>query len=211
MSQSSSLMAGSRGVRDEGLHNFGERAVVIPDTTTGDVVSSGIAEDLPEDFSLAEQEVGREVLANFLSNPAVYPSQSALRKSPPSLRRVTGEGDDYGEMVRPKGGEGGPCHIGEEMPAEKSDIWRERLALGAESSREILVRNSKLQTVDCSIKSLLSGRCPVMSVISGSREPGGMVGIRVAKHHLGSSVLQKSAKVRDVVPRAEGRKGGCIH
>ena len=37
-------------LRDEESHNFGERAGVIPDITRGDVVSSGIAEDLPEDY-----------------------------------------------------------------------------------------------------------------------------------------------------------------
>ena len=50
-------MTGSRvfraaliSLRDEGSHNFGEGAVVIPNITRTDVVSSGIAEDLPEDF-----------------------------------------------------------------------------------------------------------------------------------------------------------------
>ena len=113
---------------------------------------------------------------------------------------MTGEGDDYGEMVRPKGG---PCHIGEEMPTEKGDIWQ-----GGESNREILVCNSELQTVDRLVESLPYGRCPV---ISGSGETGGMVGVKVAKHHLVSTVLQKSVIVRGVVPKAGGRRGGCTH
>ena len=37
-------------LRDEGSHNFRERAAIISDITTGDVVSSGIVENLPEDF-----------------------------------------------------------------------------------------------------------------------------------------------------------------
>ena len=57
---------------------------------------------------------------------------------------MTGEGDGYGEMVKPKGGKGGPCHIREVMPAQKGDIRRGRLALGGELGREILVRNSEL-------------------------------------------------------------------
>ena len=108
-------------------------------------------------------------------------------------------------MVRLKGGECEPCHIGEEMPAKKGDIWRGGLALRGESGREILVRNSKLRTVDRPVESLPSGRCPV---ISGSGKPGGMVGVKVAKHHLVSTVLQKSAKVRGDVYRAGGRGGG---
>ena len=51
-------------------------------------------------------------------------------------------------MVGPKGGEGGPRHVREEMPAQKSDIWRGGLTLGGKESREVLVRNSKLRTVD---------------------------------------------------------------
>ena len=37
-------------LQDEGSHNFGERAAVVPNVTTGDVVSSGVAKDTPEDF-----------------------------------------------------------------------------------------------------------------------------------------------------------------
>ena len=37
-------------LQDEGSHNFRESAAIIPDITTGDVVSSGIAEKLSEDF-----------------------------------------------------------------------------------------------------------------------------------------------------------------
>ena len=36
-------------LRDEGSHNIGERAAVIPKITGGDVVSYGVAEDTPED------------------------------------------------------------------------------------------------------------------------------------------------------------------
>ena len=78
-------MAGSKGVvgaalislRDEGSHNIGERAAVNPNITAGDVVSSSsVAEDTLEDFSPAEQEVGRGVSTNLLFDPAVNPSQS---------------------------------------------------------------------------------------------------------------------------------------
>ena len=108
------------------------------------------------------------------------------------------------EMVRPKGGMGGPCRIREDMPAQKGDIQRGGLALGGKSGREILVCNSELRTVDRQIKSLHSGRCPV---ISCSGEPGGMVGVKVVEHHLVSMVLQKGVKVGSIVPRAGGRRG----
>ena len=108
-------------------------------------------------------------------------------------------------MVRLKGGEGGPFHIREEIPAEKGDIWQVGLALGGESSREILVRNIEPRiTVDRPVKSLPSGHCPV---ISGSGESGGMVGVKVAKHHQVSMVLQKGVKIRGLVPRTKGRRG----
>ena len=57
-------------------------------------------------------------------------------------------------------------------------------------------------TDDRPVKSLPSGRCPV---ISCSEEPGGMMVVKVAKHHLHSTVLQKGIKVGGVVPRAGGR------
>ena len=108
-------------------------------------------------------------------------------------------------MVRLKGGEGGPFHIREEIPAEKGDIWQVGLALGGQLIREILVSNIEPRiTVDSPVKSLPSGHCPV---ISGSGEPGGLVGIKVAKDHQVSMVLQKGVKVRGIVPRAEGRRG----
>ena len=74
---------------------------------------------------------------------------------------MTGEGDGYREMVKPKSGEGVPCHVGKEMHAEKGDICRGGLALRGElSGREVLVRNSELRTVDRPVESLPSGRCP---------------------------------------------------
>ena len=33
------------------------------------------------------------------------------------------ERDSYREVVRTKGGKGGPRHIVKEMPAQKNDIW----------------------------------------------------------------------------------------
>ena len=41
-------------LRDEGSHNFGERTAVIPVITRGDMVSSVITEDLPEDFFIPQ-------------------------------------------------------------------------------------------------------------------------------------------------------------
>ena len=61
---------------------------------------------------------------------------------------MTGEGDGHVEVIRPKDGEGGLCRIREEMSSQMGDIWRGGLALGGEASREILLRNSKLRTVD---------------------------------------------------------------
>ena len=89
-------------------------------------------------------------------------------------RGITIVGDSYWEVVRPKGGKGGPHHIGKYMPAQKGDIWRGGLALWGEASRDVLVCNSELWTVDRPIKCSSSGRCPV---ISCSGEPGGMVGV----------------------------------
>ena len=44
-------------LRDEGWLKFGERAVIVPSITAGDMVSYSVAET----FSPAEQEVGRRV------------------------------------------------------------------------------------------------------------------------------------------------------
>ena len=123
---------------------------------------------------------------------------------PRRRRGVTGERDCYEEVVGPQGGKGGPCRIREEMTAQKGDIWGGGLALGREASKEILVCNSKLRTVDRPIEGLPSDRCPV---IPCSGEPGGMAGVKVAKHHQVSTVLQKGIKVGNVVPGAEGRRG----
>ena len=192
-------------MRGRNSHNFGERAAVIPDITTRDVVSSGIAENLPEDFPSRTggwyRGIGKFPLRFCcLFLPVGLAEVRERPRFPQWGQGVTGEGDGYGEMVRPKG----PCHIGEEMPAEKGDIWRGGLALGGESGREILVRNSELQTFDCPVEILPSGRC---LVISGSGEPGGMVGVKVAKLHLVSTVLQMCVKVKGIVPRAEGCRG----
>ena len=61
---------------------------------------------------------------------------------------MTGEGDGFAEVVRPKGGKGGPHHFGKEMPTLKGDIWRGGQALAGEASMEVLVSNSELRTVD---------------------------------------------------------------
>ena len=52
---------------------------------------------------------------------------------------VTGEGDGYRDVVRPKGGKGGPHRIRKEMPAQKGDIWQGGLALGGEASGDWIV------------------------------------------------------------------------
>ena len=64
-------------LRDEGSHSIGERAAVIPNITAGDVVSSASLMIRRKTFSSAEQEVGRSVSANLLSDSTVNPSQSA--------------------------------------------------------------------------------------------------------------------------------------
>ena len=104
---------------------------------------------------------------------------------------MTREGDGYGEVVRPNDGKGGPCHIGREMPSQKGDIWRGGMALGVEVSRKVLVRNSELRTVDRPIKRFSSGSCPILSC---SGEPGGIVSVKVAKHHLVTTVGQEDAE-----------------
>ena len=108
-------------------------------------------------------------------------------------------------MVRPNGGIARPCDIGEEMLAKKGDIWRGGLVQGGESGKEVLVCNSKLQPPRR--ESFPSGRCPV---INCSGESGGVVGVKIAEHHLVSAVLQKGIKVRDVVLWA-GRCRGDIY
>ena len=50
-------------------------------------------------------------------------------------------------MVRPKGGKGGPHHIGKEIPAQKGDILQGGLALGGEASRGNLCLQQ--QTTNC--------------------------------------------------------------
>ena len=57
---------------------------------------------------------------------------------------------------------------------------------------EVLICNSELWTVYLTIKRFHFGRCPI---ISCSGELGRMVGNRVAKHHLVSTVHQKGVKV----------------
>ena len=49
-------------------------------------------------------EVGIGVSTNLVYDSAVNPAQSAL----------TREGDGYDEVISPKGGKGGPRHIGKE-------------------------------------------------------------------------------------------------
>ena len=117
---------------------------------------------------------------------------------------MTREGDGNGEGVRAKGGTGGQRHIGKERSAQKGGIWRGGMALGSEVSSEVLVRNSKLRTVDRTIKRFPSGRCPV---ISCSEVAGGKVSVKVAKHQLVSTVHQNGIKVRGVVPEVGGAGG----
>ena len=103
---------------------------------------------------------------------------------------MTREGDGYGKVVRPNVVKVGHDLLGRRCPlrrvvsGEESWPW--------EASSENLVRNSKLHTVDRPIEGIPSGRCPIV-LCSG--EPGGMVGVEVAKLHLVSTVLQKSIKV----------------
>ena len=82
--------------------------------------------------------------------------------------------DCYGEMVRPKVGEGEPRYVGKKMAAQKGGFWRGGLALGGNASREVFVRNSKLWTVDHPIEGLPSGHFPIISCFE---EPGGIVSV----------------------------------
>ena len=176
-------------------HNIWERAAVIPNITAGDVVSSDVTEHSPEEFSSTEQKVGWGDLSEFplwLCCKSLPVRLAEVRKRTCFQRRVSvliGEGEFYGEVVGPKGGEGGPRRIREEMPVHKGNIWRGGLALRGEASREILVHNSRYRTV------AKSGHCPV---IPCSGEPGGMMGIKVAKHHLVSTVHQKGVPAPDL-------------
>ena len=146
-------------------------------------------------FSPAEQEIGRGVLANLLSDSAVNLSHSVLEvrlgmSFPRWGRDMTREGEGYGEVVRPKGR---PRRIGKKMPAHKRDIWRRGLALGGEVSRKVLVCNKdSCELFHRPSKRFSFGRCPISSC---SWEPGRMVSIIFAKHHLVSTVHQKGVKV----------------
>ena len=169
---------------------------------------SGVVEDIPEDFFPCRTGGWQRCFSEF--SPCLcckfFPvSLAEVRKRMRFQRRgrgVSGEGGGYGEVVGPKGVKSGPRRS-REMPAQKGDIWRGGLALGGEASREILVRYRKLQTVDRPIEGLSSGRC---SIIPCSGEPRGVVGIKVAKHHLVSTVLHKGVKVWGVVPGTGGRR-----
>ena len=102
---------------------------------------------------------------------------------------MTGGNDGNGEKVGPKSSKGGPCRIREKMPAQKGDIWRGGLTLEGVASREIMVRNSKLRTVDSHVEGPPSGRCPIVPC---SGEPGLMVGVKVAKHILVSRATRRA-------------------
>ena len=138
-------------LRDEGSHNIWERAAVIRHITTGDVVSSGVAEDIPEDlfpsraggwqrcFSESPLWLWCESLPVSIAEVCVGTSIAEVcvgTSFPRWGRGMTREGDCYGEMVRSKGGKGGPCHIEKEIPAQKGDVWRGGLDLGGEASRD---------------------------------------------------------------------------
>ena len=75
---------------------------------------------------------------------------------------VSGERYGYGLVVWPKGGEGGPCHFWEEIPAKKALIQPGGLTLGGEAGEQILVRNRELRTINRTIESFPSGRCPAI-------------------------------------------------
>ena len=92
-------------------------------------------------------------------------------------RGMTRVGDGYGKVVRVDHITWGMpalrwghlrCPLTSEMPAQKGDIWRGGLAQGGEVSREVMVRNSELWTVDRPIKRFPSGRCPFFSCSSRS-------------------------------------------
>ena len=196
MSQSSSLMAGLRGTSMlwwslsvmMGSHNIRERAAaaVVPDITTGEMVPTGVAENMPEDFIPSRAGCWQWSLSKSIwlcrkSLPISLGEVRVTMNLPLWGQCVTREGDGYRKVVRPKGSEIGPHHIRKEMTAQKGDIRQGMLALGGEASSKIKVLNCKLQTVDHLINCFSSGCCPVISCLG---EPRGMVGVRVAELQL---------------------------
>ena len=151
-------------LEDEGSHNVGGKAAVVPNITTRDVVSSGVAEDVPEDFFTAGQEVCRGATANFLSALSLLkmPPSQPWRSSWKNALSAARAGRDWR----------GRWLWGNGQLAQKGDTRWGGLALGGESSKEMLVRNSKLRTVDrpvapraSSLAAALSS--PVMEKLEG--------------------------------------------
>ena len=116
-------------LRDEGSHNIGKRAAVIPHMTAGDVVFSGVADDTPEDFFTSrsgswQRCFSESPLSLCCESLPVSLAEVRVGTRFPRWRRViTREGDGYGEEVRTKSGQGESRHIKKEMVAQKGDSW----------------------------------------------------------------------------------------
>ena len=163
------------------------------------MVYSTVAEDTPEDLLPSRAGGLQRCFSEFplcLCYKSLPVSLSEVRKRTRFLllgRGVTGEGDnDFREVVGPKVGKGEPLGMREKISALKADIWRGGLALGKKASGKILVHNKVELLIAPSRAS------PLASALSSpcSGEPVRMVGVKVAKHHLVSTVLQKGVKDR---------------
>ena len=197
---------------DDGSHNIGERAAIIPIITAGDMASSGVAENMPKDFFPSRAGGWQWCLCECPlwlcceSLPVRLEEVSVGTSLPGWGGGMTREGDCYAEVVRPKDGEGEPHRIGKEMAAQKCDNWREGLTLRWEVGREILVHNYKLHMVNHPIEGLPSGRCPIIPFFWRTRRDGGRWSRQATS---GFQALQKGVKVGGVV-LGVGRHRGYI-
>ena len=130
---------------DEGSHDIWESVAIVPNITAADVVFSGVAEGMPEDFRPSRAGGWQRCFSEFplcLCSKSFPVSLAEVRKrtSFPWRERGVPEGETYGEVVGPKSG---PHRIREEIPAQKGDIWREGRSWFATASCELLIAPSR--------------------------------------------------------------------
>ena len=100
--------AALNSLQDERSLNIGEKAVVIPNITAGDMVSSGVAENIPEDFVPSRAGGWRWCLSEsshwlcFESLPFSLVDVREGTSLPRRGRGMTIEGDGYKKVVRAK-------------------------------------------------------------------------------------------------------------
>ena len=112
-----------------GSHNIGERAAVIPNLTAGDVVSSSSLRIRRETFFPSRAGGWQRCFSEspfWLCCESLPVSLAEVRVGTRFPRwgwGMTRKGDGYGEVITTKGGEGGPRHIGKDMPRSGEEGW----------------------------------------------------------------------------------------